>query len=686
MMLFKLSLKNITKSIKDYAIYFFTLVLGVAIFYVFNAIDSQTVMLNVSSSKYEAIELMTTILGGVSVFVSFILGFLIIYASRFLIKRRNKEFGIYLTLGMPKRKISLILFFETLIIGVISLGVGLALGTVLSQLMSILVANMFEADLTKFQFTFSSSAALKALLYFSIMYLIVMIFNTIIVNKCKLIDLLHGNKKSEKVKLKNPIICTIVFIIAVIALSYAYYLVTDGFGTSPLMNTIRGILLPIALGCVSTFLIFWSLSGLILKIVMHLKKYYYKGLNSFTVRQISSKINTTVFSMTIICLMLFFTICIFSSALSIKNSLSGNLKDLAPVDIQFSKLQQLSDEEEESFSKDIIEDYNTTAKDTLQRLDVYKYLKDVVDINTYRVEEITLKDSFGDQIEQIGKDYPLLAYQDKETLIKLSDYNRLAKLYNKKELTLKDNEYVIISNYKMMADIRNIALKNNTKLTINSKNYYPKYQECQDGFIELSGSATNTGVIILPDNALEGIYPYKNVLAANYQADTKEEKEDIEETVSTIMNNHFNKDTLLTYNTKIDIYASSIGLGAMVTFVGLYLGIIFLISSAAILALKELSESTDNKERFNMLRKIGTDEKMINKALFNQIAVFFLFPLLLAIIHSIFGIEFANYILKTMGTESLLSSIILTAVFLVVIYGGYFLVTYYCSKTIIKER
>ena len=686
MMLFKLSLKNITKSIKDYAIYFFTLVLGVAIFYVFNAIDSQTVMLNVSSSKYEAIELMTTILGGVSVFVSFILGFLIIYASRFLIKRRNKEFGIYLTLGMPKRKISLILFFETLIIGVISLGVGLALGTVLSQLMSILVANMFEADLTKFQFTFSSSAALKALLYFSIMYLIVMIFNTIIVNKCKLIDLLHGNKKSEKVKLKNPIICTIVFIIAVIALSYAYYLVTDGFGTSPLMNTIRGILLPIALGCVSTFLIFWSLSGLILKIVMHLKKYYYKGLNSFTVRQISSKINTTVFSMTIICLMLFFTICIFSSALSIKNSLSGNLKDLAPVDIQFSKLQQLSDEEEESFSKDIIEDYNTTVKDTLQRLDVYKYLKDVVDINTYRVEEITLKDSFGDQIEQIGKDYPLLAYQDKETLIKLSDYNRLAKLYNKKELTLKDNEYVIIANYKMMAGVRNIALKNNTKLTINSKDYYPKYQECQDGFIELSGSATNTGVIILPDNALEGIHPYKNVLAANYQADTKEEKEDIEETVSTIMNNHFNKDTLLTYNTKIDIYESSIGLGAMVTFVGLYLGIIFLISSAAILALKELSESTDNKERFNMLRKIGTDEKMINKALFNQIAVFFLFPLLLAIIHSIFGIEFANYILKTMGTESLLSSIILTAVFLVVIYGGYFLVTYYCSKNIIKER
>ena len=111
-----------------------------------------------------------------------------------------------------------------------------------------------------------------------------------------------------------------------------------------------------------------------------------------------------------------------------------------------------------------------------------------------------------------------------------------------------------------------------------------------------------------------------------------------------------------------------------------------MISCAAILALKELSESSDNVEKFVVLRKIGVDEQELNKALFKQIGIFFMFPLILAIIHSIFGIEFANYILKTMGTESLLSSIILTAVFLVVIYGGYFLVTYYCSKTIIKER
>ena len=133
-MLFKISVKNIRKSFKDYAVYFFTLILGVAVFYVFNAIDSQTVMLDVRKNVYDIIKLMNEMLSGVSVFVSCVLGFLIIYASRFLIKRRNKEFGIYLTLGMSKRKISIILFFETLLIGIVSLVVGLFLGAVLSSL------------------------------------------------------------------------------------------------------------------------------------------------------------------------------------------------------------------------------------------------------------------------------------------------------------------------------------------------------------------------------------------------------------------------------------------------------------------------------------------------------------------------------------------------------------------------
>ena len=672
-MLFKISVKNIRKSFKDYAVYFFTLILGVAVFYVFNAIDSQTVMLDVRKNVYDIIKLMNEMLSGVSVFVSCVLGFLIIYASRFLIKRRNKEFGIYLTLGMSKRKISIILFFETLLIGIVSLVVGLFLGAVLSQFMSILVANLFDADMTKFKFTFSSKACVKTLLYFTIMYLLVMVFNVVNISRCKLIDLLNAGKKTEKVKMKNPVICTIVFVIGVGILSYAYWMVTAGFSN---MDMADKIIIPIAMGCVATFLIFWSLSGLLIKIFTSIKSVYYKGVNSFVLRQFCSKINTTVFSTTIICLMLFITISVLSAALSMKNSMSSDFKKMCPVDIQFTKISYealkeayaTADKDSDDYEKTtkILEDSKLSISDTLKNngFDVDEYLKNMTEYSVYQtgLEEM---DTLGILADEICEKYPMVSFLSSVNFMKLSDYNKIA-------------------NFKTVADIRNMALKAGTKIDINGKTYSPKYQECKDGFIELASQHINDGIFIVPDDALTDSQLYKCGMTADYKADSKEEKYDIENKLDDISKNIFNQTSYLSYNSKIDLAEASVGLGALVTFIALYLGIIFLISSAAILALKELSDSADNRERYGMIRKIGVDEKMINMALFKQIGIFFAFPLLLAIIHSVFGIKFINLILQTMGMSSMLASVGITFVFLVVIYGGYFIITYLCSKSIIR--
>ena len=690
MMLCKLSIKNIKKSMKDYAIYFFTLILGVAIFYVFNALGSQTVMLDVSSSAEELIELMMTMLSGVSVFVSFILGFLIIYASRFLIKRRNKEFGIYLTLGMSKRKISMILFFETLFIGIISLAVGLGIGIILSQLMSLVVANMFEANLTKFAFVFSKASCIKTIIYFGIMYLLVMIFNTYSVSKCKLIDLLNGAKKSEKIKLKNPILCIIIFIISCLVLGKAYHMVTVEFLT---LQDVKDILKPIVMGAVSTFFIFWSLSGLILRIAMSIKKFYYKGLNSFTLRQFSSKINTTVFSTTIICLMLFITICLLSACLTMKNSMNANIRELAPADFEFT-INMNMDKYYDSFrnygyNDNQIKNSHYTA---LEMFDVFNYditkdIKEYIEINTYATPDLTMNQTLGSKLVEIRTSFPFLQYDTKESIMKISDYNKVARFYGNEEYSLKDDEYMIVADFKSMVEIRNIALKNGEQINLFGHTLKPKYDSCRDGFLEMSSNHINTGIILVSDNVIDENYLIKNHLIGNYIATDKEEIIKIEDNINKLAKNPKANDYLLpSGSTKLSIKEATTGLSAMVTFIGLYLGVIFLISSAAILGLKELSESSDNKQRFRMLRKIGTDEKMINKALFRQIAVFFMLPLILALIHSVFGIMFAMKILEVFGNEQLLPSIIMTAIFIVVIYGGYFLITYYCSKNIIKER
>ena len=681
-MLFKISLKNIRKSLKDYTVYFFTLILGVAIF---NAIDSQSVMLDVRANVMDIIKLMNDMLSGVSVFVSCILGFLIIYASRFLIKRRNKEFGIYLTLGMSKRKISAILFFETLLIGIVSLVAGLVIGTILSQFMSVIVANMFDADMTKFKFIFSMKACVKTLIYFAIMYVLVMIFNTFSISRCKLIDLLNAGKKTEKVTMKNPVVCTIVFVIGVGILSYAYWMVTRGVRT---LNTFDKIGIPIALGCVATFLIFWSVSGFMIRIFTSIKSVYYKGVNSFVLRQFCSKINTTVFSTTVICIMLFITISVLSAALSMKDSLSKDLDSMCPVDVQLAKYSYDAMSEAYATSQDMnekdremLEDSKLSIIETLNNsgFDAQKYFKDVVEYNIYNTG-LKVKDTLGDVYTD---DYHFIA-EAIMPVMTISDYNSVARLYGNSTYELNDDEYIIVADYKNMVMIRNQALKKGIILSVNGKEYKPRYDECKDGFVQIGVQNMNDGILVVPDNAVKPQQVRSMGLSADYRADTKEERYSIETQLDNLMKNISYKKSFIYRNSRIDLAESSVGLGALVTFIALYLGIIFLISSAAILALRELSDSADNKERYGMLRKLGVDERMIDMALFKQIGIFFAFPLILALIHSVFGIKFINIILATMGMSSMAASIGLTLAFVAVIYGGYFLITYLCSRSIIR--
>ena len=331
-MYFKLAAKNIKKSLKDYTIYFLTLVFGVCIFYTFNSIKSQGVMMELTALQANAFELTNSVIGIASVFISFILGFLIVYANNYLIKRRKKEFGIYMTLGMENKSLSRIIFVETMLIGVISLGIGLVCGVLLSQGISVFTAKLFKTDITKFTFIFSKDAFIRTIICFGLIYLVVLIFNSYAVRKVQLIDLLNGARKNENLKVKNIWISVVVFLISITMIGIAYYMVLKA-GVAVVFNIV-----PIILGFVGTFLFFFSLSGFLLKILQANKKHYLKDLNMFVLRQINSKINTTFISMSFICLMLFVAICTFSGGLGITKAMNIDLDDLTQFDASFLEL------------------------------------------------------------------------------------------------------------------------------------------------------------------------------------------------------------------------------------------------------------------------------------------------------------------------------------------------------------
>lgn len=173
----KIAVGNVKKSFKDYTIYFLTLTLAVCIFYSFNSIEAQKVFIDMKASGKEYADSLVQIIAYISVFVSVILGSLILYANNFLIKKRKKELGICMTLGMGKRKISRILIIETLLVGAISLISGLLLGIVASQGLSLFTSKLFDIPMSGYSFVISASSVLKTILYFSIMFFLVMIFN-----------------------------------------------------------------------------------------------------------------------------------------------------------------------------------------------------------------------------------------------------------------------------------------------------------------------------------------------------------------------------------------------------------------------------------------------------------------------------------------------------------------------------
>ena len=658
-MYFKLAFKNIKKSYKNYVIYFLTLIFGICIFYTFNSIESQSVMMELNEQKQSAFMMAEQLIGYFSVFIAFVLGFLIVYANNYLIKRRKKEFGIYMTLGMENGSLSKMIFLETLFIGAISLGIGVVLGIMLSQALSVLTAYMFQVDLTKFQFVFSPLGFKRTVLCFSIIYLVVLIFNFISVRKIKLIDLLTASKRNEKPTIKNLWVSVILFLVSLGILGIAYYkVIHDGIAFA----SFNALGLPILLGCIGTFIFFYSLTGFFLKVIQGNKKFYLRDLNMFVMKQISSKINTTFVSLSFICLMLFLAICTFSGGLGINRAINADLKDLTKFDVTF---WSNSGENIESLLKEKNIDTSNIAEE---------------DSNMVMYDSKIKYSSFLSKDGMTAmKNYFPVANDNDTLVIGENGYNNTLKLLGKEPVNLKENQYLAVGNIDEMKKWVNESLESGKKINISEKILEPankKYENINLYNFTMKGDIL---IFVVKDSLLEGLKPvssrFNMMLKDN--SNTKEELDNVRDQLV---------ESQVYSITKKEIYDNAAGLGATMAYLGIYLGLIFIITSAVVLAIQQLTESTDNVERYRLLKEIGVDQKMINKAIFTQVGVYFMLPLSLAIVHSIVGLKISSTIVGVFGNASIMPNIIITAIIFVIIYGGYFLATYLGAKKNINER
>nr|QOQ51878.1 ABC transporter permease [Clostridioides difficile] len=671
-----MALNNVKKSLKNYLIYFITLVFGVIILYTFNSLDNDIAILSNNALLSSSISFVRGIVSIFSILVCIIFAFLIIYANNYLMKQRKKEFGIYSILGMDRRDINKLMFREMMIIGIFSLIIGIVFGVFISKGLSIFALKML--GISSSGFSFSILTTIKTIVFFGIVLLLVNKFNKKTIKKYKLIDLLNANKKNEVSVAKGKKSNLILFFLSIVSIVLAYII--------PLKMKISTFVLCICLILilVGIYLFFMSVSDFImLKIKKH-RFIYYKNLNPFTVSQISSQIKTMSMSITMICMLLFSSLIVIPFGISFGTYLIDDLQEATPYDVTLSKLFMNGDNiVEYSTKKSDINSKIPSLKDELIANDfpLISFSKSTSDLRIYNLKNISQYDFITND-----KDKTIKLKDNKLHIVSISDYNSTRKQSGLKEINLKDNEFAIncaSENYRQFyekyikSQPQNYITLNGVKLKLNQTSLYTNSYNTNTVPLDL-------GTIIVPDAVIKDLNPIMITLNIDY----KERSSNLE---NKFMDSYYkfeekidnSEDYSILYKSVID--GEKRALNTSFSFVAIYIGIILLISAGAILALQQLIESTVNKERFKLLSKLGVNKKDMKKAIFIQISILFAVPLILALINALFISKVLFVIMPFIAETGVITNMLLTLGLIIIVYGIYFIASLLESLNIVNN-
>lgn len=721
-MLAKLAFRNIRRSVKDYGVYFVTLVFGVAVFYAFNSVTSQSILFDLEDTATASVFDMTgQMLGMFSVVIACVLGFLVLYANGFLIRRRKQEFGTYLMLGMNPRSVSAIVLMETVAVGLVSLVVGLLLGFALSQRLSFVTAGLFNIQMTQYRFVFSTDAFLLTLGCFVLIFAVTGLFNTLSIRRYKLIDLLSARSRNARFRVRNPWISLVAFVAAVGVVAWAYLTLID----NGLLQFDEGFWRATALMVVGTFLFFWSLAGFALAVIERTRGVYFKGLAMFTMRQIASKVNTAFVSLSVVCIMLFFSLTVFSTGMGLARAFSGNVEDgtlydatltanvylnaggvhdeeaLASMSEEDREYQQVADEKAAAVTADA----EAYGWDIAAKLADSSPTWDQLVERSVQIDAFVSADaSYGELMDRYGHDtgnekQNEALHGQGVTLIAESQFNALAELTGRPTVDLGEDGFAVNNTLDAMKALSEAVSREGETLEAGGRTLTAtgelRSQPLEDAAFSASGAEFIVPDSVIADLRAQGAVPDQSLLNLMYKTSRTEGDKLLQQMLGEASPANpevaasgwaFSpKPWPVTLSfTAEEVIVQSSGMNLMISYLALYIGFVFLIATAAILAIQQLSETSDSLGRYQVLAEIGCDRRMIFRSLRAQVLVYFLVPLALALCHTVCAVGIiSDAVLVQLGV-SVLEPALMTGVLVGVVYGAYLLVTYYASRGIIR--
>ncbi|MFS0750014.1 FtsX-like permease family protein [Oceanobacillus sp. 1P07AA] len=577
MTLFDLALKNIRRNIKSYGLYIGTTIFSIIIFFTFATLKHSNDISGLAETSKQISSIMSASAFVLMIFVAIF----ILYSNSFFMRKRKKEVALYSLMGLRKRTIGFLLFFENMVIGIISLIVGVVLGFFLSQVLLSLLLKLMGLNIS-IGLAFSKSAVVETLIVFLIIFLFTSLQGYRVIYQFKLIDLFHASKKGEAL----PKARLVSAILGLITLGLAYWLALEDIITSDAWRML-GISTPIViigLTILGSYLLFNSVLVYMLNVLKKRKHWAWKGLHLMTASQLLYRIRGNAKTLTMIAALSATTITAGGAVFGMYYNTDQQIEESTPFTFMWQG------QEEDIDDAIVQESLNIDTKNI--RVNTDQMDKEYIVIDQTAFEKLA---------EALNWDIESLGLGDGEVFMIKPFYDERWS-EEVEEVAFNNVEHQVTAFYGK--SIFNIYTLPGTVLVVNDEK-----------FNELNVEETTYQAVQVEN--------YKNHLELSKKLESKSSTVD--------------------FSSAVQNYQDTLEGSGVMLFVGSFLGLVFLVATGSIIFFKMMTEAEDDKDKYAILYKIGVSKKEMKRTIRSQVGLIFIAPLLLGLLHGTVAlIAFSN--------------------------------------------
>lgn len=639
----KLALSNMKKNGKFYLPYMITCIITVAMFYIMGSIVTDPGIKKIPHAEtlMSILDLGTIVIGIFSVIFLF-------YTNSFLMKRRKKELGLYNILGMERKHIYIVLFFETIYLAITSVAIGLVCGLVLSKLMILLLCKAISFSVP-LGFHVSLLSIQHTCLLFTCIFFAILLFNLIQIRCTKPIDLLHGGNIGEK----EPKAKWLLAIIGVILVGIGYYI---SITTESPLAVINLFLIAVLLVIAGTYLLFTAGSIALLKLLKKNKNYYYQVGHFTTVSGMMYRMKQNAIGLANICVLSTMVLVMISTSVCLYVGAEDSIHSNYPYDYDLT----------------IYDDPHNIDKDKLKTLvdttlEEYNLSPEYVSCSTYFstiVEQHNGKFTKGEKANWSSEQAAYIIMMTEEDYahdmgmepeeMKNDEVKVFTKAKNYDTYSLYGEELTCIEKLKSIPETSN------------------EYLEMVDTYVFV---VSNKDVLSsFAQKYKSGDTSFMLEISIDYK-DAQKEHTDFEQKLEKKIKKMFAPDTQITAIAKQEVRDMFYGLYGGLLFLGMFLGLLFLMATTLIIYYKQISEGYDDRDKFIIMEKVGMTPQEVKKSIHSQILTIFFLPLIVAGCHVAGAFPLIRRILALLGLTNI-SLFILCILATLLIFGIIYALVY----------